>query len=326
MMTDYIAFPKLGWELQVSDTLAEFSLFGLDFSIKWYMVLIVLGFLLAFIYAYARIKNFELDPDRMFDVVFASTIIGLIGARLFYVLFAPAEIRELYFSDPVQILLVWDGNFSLFGGLLFAFLGGILVCRWRKVDTWRMFDLTAFSLLIGQAVVCFGDFFHQNAFGTNTDLPWGMTGSEIISGTIGGYDATQPVHPVFLYECLWCILGAVLLHIVSKKWYKNKGQLFSLYLIWYGVGSFLFEGLRVSGLYLGTMQASRLFAVLMVIAGVVVFFARRAKLQTTEKELFDDEPSVYSYLLDDEDIPQTEEVEEDVNEDVDEALVVGEEE
>ena len=88
----------------------------------------------------------------------------------------------------------------------------------------------------------------------------------------------------------------------------------------------MFEGLRVSGLYLGTMQASRLFAVLMVIAGVVVFFARRAKLQITEKELFDDEPSVYSYLLDDEDIPQTEEVEEDVNEDVDEALVVGEEE
>ncbi len=323
-MTEYIAFPKLGWELSISDTLAEFGLFGLDFSIKWYMVLIVFGFLLAFIYAYARIKTFELDPDRMFDVVFASTVIGLVGARLFYVLFAPAEIQELYFAEPVQILLMWDGNFNLFGGLLFAFLGGILVCRWRKVDTWRMFDLASVCLLIGQAVICWGDFFHQNAFGTNTDLPWGMTGSEIIKGTIGGYDAKLPVHPVFLYEFLWCVLGVVLLHIISQKWYKKKGLLFPLYLIWYGVGSFCFEGLRVGGLNVGTMKASRLFAVLMVIAGVVILLARRAKAQSTAKDLFKEESSVYSSLLDDEDDEDA--IKENADENTDAVVCVGEEE
>ena len=126
-MSDYIAFPTLGWRFSISDTLAEFSLFGMEFSIKWYMVLVLIGFLLALIYAYARIKKFGLDPDRMFDVVTISTVAAIVGARLYYILFAPAEIQEVYFADPVQMLLVWDGNFGLFGGILVAFLAGALV-------------------------------------------------------------------------------------------------------------------------------------------------------------------------------------------------------
>ncbi len=312
-MRDYIAFPQLGWDFSISDTIAEFNLLGMEFSIKWYVVLVLLGFLLAFIYAYARIRKFELDPDRMFDVVIVSTIVGILGARLYYVLFAPEELRELYFADPLQILFMWDGNFSLFGGLLTAFLTAALMCRLRKVDTWAMLDLGAIGLLIGQAVGCWGDFFHQTAFGTNTDLPWGMTGSEILFGKSDAYNPLQPVHPTFLYEFLWCVLGFVLLHLLSQKCYKFKGQLFGTYLVWYGCGRFVIEGLYVDSLYLGTMRISQVFAVLSVIIGALVLILRNAKQNESSKELPADEPSAYSYLLDDEeeqaDVPQDEEKE-----------------
>ena len=319
-MSDYIAFPTLGWRFSISDTLAEFSLFGMEFSIKWYMVLVLIGFLLALIYAYARIKKFGLDPDRMFDVVTISTVAAIVGARLYYILFAPAEIQEVYFADPVQMLLVWDGNFGLFGGILVAFLAGALVCRWRKVDTWAMFDLAATGLLIGQAVGRWGDFFHQTAFGVNTDLPWGMTGSEILLGTSEAYNPLKPVHPTFLYEFLWCVLGFLLLHLLSQKCYKFKGQLFGIYLIWYGCGRFVIEGLYVDSLYLGTMRVSQVFAVAAVIVGALVLILRRAKQNATAKELTADEPSAYSYLLDDEE-EQT-----DASQDGDEEAVLTEKE
>lgn len=275
-MDHYITFPALGWEFPISDTLVEFSLFGNQFSIKWYGVLIAIGFILAVMYGMKRAKEFDVDPDRMIDVALVATLMGFVGARLYYVFFNADT--ATYLADPITILYIWKGGIGIYGGIIFAFLFGILMCRWRKVNVLGMCDLASLGFLIGQAFGRWGNFFNQEAFGGNTTLPWGMTGDIIASGVNGtGYDTALPVHPTFLYESLWCALGFVLLHILSKKAYHFKGQLFCGYLVWYGVGRFFIESLRTDSLMLGTIRLSQLVAVLAVIGGAILFFTLRRR-------------------------------------------------
>lgn len=290
---DYISFPNLGWKFSLSDTLAQFTLFGQEFTIKWYGVLIAVGFLLATIYALSRAKEFDLDADRIIDVVLVSTIFAFIGARLYYVFFS-SEHRAEYLADPITILYIWKGGLGIYGGIITAFLTGIWMCRLRKVNTWAMFDMASLGFLIGQCIGRWGNFFNQEAFGGNTDLPWGMSGSKIAAGlsTVTDYDPSLPVHPTFLYESLWCLLGFILLHIISKKAYRFKGELFAGYLIWYGTGRFFIESLRTDSLYFGTMKVSQLVAVLAVIGGIVTLLLRRAASRETARDLFASESLV----------------------------------
>ena len=277
-MQHYISFPNLGWEFPLSDTLVSFTLFGNEFTIKWYGVLIAVGFLLAMLYGMKRAKEFDVDPDRMIDVALVATLMGFVGARLYYVFFN-ADTAE-YLANPITILYIWEGGIGIYGGIIFAFLFGILMCRWRKVNVPGMCDLASLGFLIGQAFGRWGNFFNQEAFGGNTDLPWAMTGDVIASGVNGtGYDTTLPVHPTFLYESLWCALGFVLLHILSKKAYRFKGQLFCGYLVWYGVGRFFIESLRTDSLMLGTIRLSQLVAVLAVVGGSILFFVLRRRAE-----------------------------------------------
>ena len=274
-MEHWIAFPKLGWEFPITDTLVEFNLFGAEFSIKFYGVLIALGFLLAVVYAFRRAPKLGLDTDRMLDVVLVSTLLAFVGARLYYVLFS--EDRAAYFADPISILQVWKGGLGIYGGIIVAFLSGLVMCRLRKVNVGAMFDIASLGFLIGQGIGRWGNFFNQEAYGGNTTLPWGMTGDVIqanwhTNANVVGFDPLLPVHPTFLYESLWCLLGFVLLHVMSKKFYKFKGQIFSSYIIWYGVGRFFIEGLRTDSLYLGSMRVSQLVAVVAVIGGIGLMF------------------------------------------------------
>lgn len=283
-MQSFIEFPALGWHFNISDTLAEFSLFGMDFTIKWYGVIIALGFLLAVIYGLRRAKYFDIDPDRMIDVALVCTVIAFIGARLYYVLFS--ESRADYFAAPITILYIWEGGLGIYGGLIFAVLSGLLMCRLRRVNTAAMLDVASLGFLIGQAIGRWGNFFNQEAFGGNTTLPWGMTGNLIQLGINGdGYDTALPVHPTFLYESLWCALGFVILHILSKKAYKFKGQIFSLYVIWYGVGRFFIELLRTDSLMLGNMKVSCFVAVLAVLGGLMLYLMFRNRALGLSKTL-----------------------------------------
>ncbi|MBP3388552.1 MAG: prolipoprotein diacylglyceryl transferase, partial [Clostridia bacterium] len=176
-----------------------------------------------------------------------------------------------------------------------------------------------------------GNFMNVEAYGGLTALPWRMCSTSIAqelwwNGIIESetayqaiLDGTIGVHPTFLYESLWCLLGFVLLHIISKKAYSFKGELFSLYLIWYGAGRFCIESLRTDSLYLGTMKVSQLVAVLAMIGGIVTFIIRRNRSRETSKDLFAGE----STLTLDSDIAEnvTEEAMEEAVEELDEAPV-----
>lgn len=270
-MEHYISFPALGWTIPIHRELLSFTLFGREITIYWYSVMIVVGLLLALWYGFRHAKSFGIKTDPMIDVVMVCVLFGVIGARLYYVLFS--EDRAAYFADPLSILKVWEGGLAIYGGVIVAFLTGLWICPLRKVKTLRMYDLASIGFLIGQAVGRWGNFFNQEAFGGNTTLPWGMTGDIIRQNkALLEYDQTQPVHPTFLYESLWCILGLILLHIVSKKAYKFGGQLFTMYLMWYGTGRFFIETLRTDSLMVGALPVSCLVAAVTALGGLVLFF------------------------------------------------------
>lgn len=299
-MDNYIEFPGLGIKLPVSDILFKIG----PVTVKWYGLLIVLGIVLGFLYGLKRAKSFGIDPDRMTDVVFVSVLAAIVGARLYYVIF---DDKFDYFADPLRILRIWEGGLAVYGGIIFAFIAAIVMSRVRKVSIPAMLDAGALGLLIGQAVGRWGNFFNQEAFGGNTTLPWGMNGDKIKTGetlfnATKYYKLGDPVHPTFFYEFLWCVLGFVLLHILSKRAYKFKGMLFSLYLSWYGIGRFFIESLRADSLYLGSMKVSQLMAVLCVIGGVILFFVFKNRESRLPKalpvegaETADDEESVTMY-------------------------------
>lgn len=290
LLTHYIEFPGLGWKFPLNDVLAQFTLFGQTFTIKWYGVCIAVGFLLAVIYGLRRAKEMDIDTDRMIDVVLVCTLVGFLCARLYYVFFC-GDTAD-YLADPASILRIWEGGIGIYGGIIGAFASGILMCRLKKLPVLGMFDLASLGFLIGQGVGRWGNFFNQEAFGGNTALPWGMTGDMIQEGLKGsGYDTSLPVHPTFLYESLWCLLGFLLLHILSKKAYRFRGEIFCGYLVWYGVGRFFIESLRTDSLMAGTMKTSQLVAVLAVIGGVVMFFILRRRAVSLPKSLTADAPA-----------------------------------
>ena len=288
-MDSYVAFPGLGIELPVREEIFSFTLFGTEFSIRWYSVMIALGLLMAVWYGFRRSKDFGLDKDKMTGVILVSAFFAFIGARLYYVIFSDS--RAEYFANPITILEVWNGGLAIYGGVIFAFATALWMCKLKKVDTLRMFDIAAPGFFIGQAIGRWGNFFNQEAFGGNTTLPWGMTGSTISSpyNGVSGYDNALPVHPTFLYESLWCLLGLILVHILSKKAYKFRGQLFSFYIMWYGTGRFFIEMLRTDSLYLGTMRVSCLVAALSVIAGAVLYLLFKSREDHSPKDLFAEE-------------------------------------
>ena len=263
-----VEFPNLGWAFTIS---RGFTVFGLD--IYWYGVVIALGVMLAVTYGFLRAKEFDIDPDRMIDVAMFTIPVAFLGARLYYVLFKDLQ---TYLADPISILNIRDGGLGIYGGIIVAFVFGTLMCRLKKVKVWAMFDLTALGFLIGQSIGRWGNFFNQEAFGGNTDLPWAMTGEIVRSGLNGsGYDTSLPVHPTFLYESLWCLLGFILLHVLSKRVHRFDGMVFCGYMMWYGVGRFAIESLRTDSLMIGALRTSQLVAVIAVLLGAALFFILR---------------------------------------------------
>ena len=275
-----IRFPKLNLEFNVKST--AFTVFGA--SVTWYGVLITLGMMLAMIYGFSRMRKFGIDSDRAIDGVIGGVIGAIIGARCYYVLFHLDE----YSGNWRGVLNIRQGGLAIYGGIIGALLVGSVVCKLRKVRLLPMFDLTALGLLIGQCIGRWGNFTNHEAFGGNTDGLFGMTSDRISRWIANNCDPAQvdpafPVHPCFLYESAWCLLGFVLLHIISKKWRKFDGQIFLMYIVWYGAGRFFIEGLRTDSLYLGTVKISQAVALLSVVVGLVLLiigFSRTKRLGT----------------------------------------------
>ncbi|MDD6990980.1 MAG: prolipoprotein diacylglyceryl transferase [Oscillospiraceae bacterium] len=285
---DNIVFPGLGIDITVDNE--AFSLFGL--SIKWYGVVIALGMLLAMIYCFKRTKEFGIDGDRLTDAVFAGLIGAVIGARLYYVI-----LHAESFHDIKEIFAIRDGGLAIYGGIIGALLFGCITAKLRKLRILPTLDLAAMGFLIGQSLGRWGNFFNQEAFGCNTTLPWGMSGGRIqqylanhqASLAAQGMEVNPylPVHPCFLYESIWCAVGFLILHFYHKH-RKFDGEVFCMYVFWYGLGRFFIEGLRTDSLYIGSVRASQMLALISAIAALAIIIIMRVRVKKKGVALYCD--------------------------------------
>ncbi len=269
-MTHIITFPKLGWEFTVNTVAFSIG----SFHIYWYGIIIALGFLLALTYASVSCKKMNIDINRLFDVVIVGLIAGVVFARLFYVVFYPGD---KYLKNPMEIFRIHDGGLAIYGGLIGAVVFGSLMAKVRKLKVAAVLDIASLGFLIGQAVGRWGNFINQEAFGSATDLPWGMHSDNTALVVEGN------VHPCFLYESLLCALGFVLLHFFTRKLRRYDGQTFLLYIVWYGACRFLIEGLRTDSLIIpGTaLRVSQVIAGVCVLVGIVLLAVFRHKTSLT---------------------------------------------
>ena len=276
-----IQFPNLGWKFNIDPT--AFSIGKID--IQWYGIIITFGLILAIVYCLPKMKRFGLDSDRAIDAVIGGVLGGIIGARIYYV----AMRWDEYKGNWKEIINTRNGGLAIYGGLIGAILIGLIICKVRKVKMLPMLDIAVIGFLIGQGVGRWGNFFNQEAFGTNTNSLFGMTGGTIQrtindsmqiggdlyqSGVVMAWD--EPVHPCFLYESVWCLLGFVVLAFWSKR-RKYDGQLFLMYLTWYGAERFVVEGLRTDSLMLGNIRISQALSAVIFVTSIIlqiVFFLK----------------------------------------------------
>lgn len=286
-LTDYtlVEFPKLGWKFNVYANLAEFTIPGwdIDVTIRFYGVIIAFGFILAVLFGGRMAYKWKMSLDKMLDVLLYGTVAGIIGARLYYVIFE----WNSYKDDLLSIFKIWEGGLAIYGGIIGGIIAAYFVCKKNGLEFLKLLDLFGMSVLIGQGIGRWGNFTNQEAFGVNTDLPWGMWSEKVADYINVHYstlvangiemDSSAPVHPTFLYESVWCLLGFLVLYIVCEHFRKFDGQLILGYGIIYGLERTVVEGLRTDSLYIGqtniriSQVLSLTIAVLCLIITIVKF-------------------------------------------------------
>lgn len=284
-MTNIVFFPGLGLEFELNRV--AFSVFG--HNIYWYGIIIAAGFLLAVAYGLWRAPRFSMDPDVITDAIFVVVPSAIIGARAYYVIFNPSVCFKPDGSfSLLNMIAFWDGGLAIYGGVIATVISALIFCKVRNVDFWSGMDITAYGLLIGQMVGRWGNFVNVECYGGVTDLPWRMC-SESIANELrrGGLlesqemymsilDGTLGVHPTFFYESMWNLLGFILLVLLARRGRKFNGQMFLSYVIWYGLGRAVIEGMRTDSLYFfGTgIRSSQLLGIVSAVAGIALFVLR----------------------------------------------------
>ena len=236
-------------------------------EIRWYAVLILLGVIVAILLGTKESKKFNYPKDFVFDLGFYVVIFGIIGARLYFVLFN----LELY-QDWVDILRIWEGGLAIHGGIIAGFITTLIYCKIKKVNLFKVTDIAVISLIIAQAIGRWGNFFNQEAHGPVTTLE-NLQHLHIPSFVIKGMNIGGIYyHPTFLYESLWCLLGFIILLLVRKYYkYLKTGQLTCIYLMWYGLGRLFIESLRTDSLMVGNFKVAQLISIIFIGIGLLCF-------------------------------------------------------
>lgn len=249
-----VTFPGLGLTIHLNRVAFSIG----SFHVYWYGVIIALGFFLGVAFCCTQSKKFGIKHDDIIDMILFAAPGGIIGARLYYIIFNTDIYRNADGSlNLLACLDVHRGGLAIYGGIIAGVLIAWAVARYKKIPFPALADVCAFGLLIGQIAGRWGNFLNVEAYGGPTDLPWRM-GIE----KAGEY---LEVHPTFLYESLWNLIGFCLLCWLLHKGIRAfDGMYFLLYVAWYGLGRGFIEGLRTDSLYLFStgIRTSQLLAFL----------------------------------------------------------------
>lgn len=276
-----IWFPNLGIEIDHLSRMA-FTVFGQD--IYWYGIFIGLGVILGVLLALHEAKRTGQNPDTYLDFIIYAMIIAIIGARLYYVIFS----WDFYSQHPEKIFAIREGGLAIYGGIIGGVLTAIVYSHLKKKSFWVMADTMAPSLILGQMLGRWGNFFNKEAFGGFTDNLFAMryqlsqvrasdVTTDILQNlvTVNGVDYIQ-VHPTFLYESMWSLCVFIILLILQRK-KKFDGQVCATYFFGYALGRVWIEGLRTDQLCIGNVPVSQALSAVLIIASVVLYFYCKKK-------------------------------------------------
>lgn len=281
-MNTTVRFPHLGLTLNPGKS---FTVFGIE--IAYYGVIIALGMLAGALVAYREAKKTGQKVDDYIDFTLYTLIAAIIGARIYYVIFE----WDYYSAHPLEIFNLRAGGLAIYGGVLASALTLFIFTKVKKLKFWLMADTAVQGLIIGQIIGRWGNFFNREAFGGYTDSLFAMQlpvseakgiTQELIEHlvTIDGVSYVQ-VHPTFLYEGTWNLLLFIGI-CLYKRHKKFDGEIFAIYLMGYGVGRFIIEGLRTDQLVvkaLGGIAASQVLSIILIILAAAFVIYNRVQLK-----------------------------------------------
>lgn len=277
----------------VSSVFCEFYIGGNLYSIKWYGVIIAFGLILAALFGGRIAYTWKMDLSKMVDVLIYGMFGGIICARAYYVAFE----WDYYSVHPDEIFQIWRGGLAIYGGIIGGLIAAFITCKVEKLNFYNLLDCAGMSLLIGQGIGRWGNYANQEAFGVFTNGNYGMMSDKVISYieknlelySLQGVENIEEyieannlfVHPTFFYEFAWCMLGVLVLYIITRKFRKFSGQTFLCYGIWYGIERAFVEGLRTDSLYIGNtdLRVSQVLSIAIVVVCAVILVVKLLSLR-----------------------------------------------
>ena len=240
-------------------------------QIYWYSIFIFLGVFFASVVILREAKKQKINEDFMINLIFYGVIFGLIGARLYYIAFN----LDYYLKYPMEILEFWNGGLAIHGAIIFGLATVWLYCKKYNAKVLKILDILVVGLILGQAIGRWGNFFNGEAYGAITTLE-NLQKLSIPQFVIDGMYISGAYHqPAFLYECIWNITGFIALLIIRRYKYLKNGQLTGVYLIWYSIGRFVIEGMRMDSLMLGNFRIAQIISIAAILIGISMLFLCR---------------------------------------------------
>ena len=239
-------------------------------SIRWYAICIVSGLILAVYLSMKEAPRKKIDPDAIIDFILIAFPLAIVGARLYYVIFEWG-----YYSQHLsEIFAIWNGGIAIYGGLLTGALVLYLFSRRRLIEPIDFLDIAAPSVMIAQSIGRWGNFFNQEAYGTAVKslnyLPSFIRDQMYIDGSYR--------QPTFLYESIWNLLGFLLILILRRKpQFLRQGEITAFYLIWYGFGRMIIEGMRTDSLMFAGLRVSQWLSMILILVGLAIIIYQRRK-------------------------------------------------
>ena len=263
-----------------------FDWFTVNLAVNAYALFILLGITLALVVANAILVRRGAEPWVVIDVALYTVPLGILGGRLFHVAINWGD--YVYpGADLWRILYIWEGGLAIFGAVILGAVGVWIGCRVTGLRFWSVADAMAPGMLIAQGVGRFGNWFNQELFGAPTDLPWGLEIDPGNRAIPAGLPAETLFHPLFLYEMLWNFTGAIALLLLLRRLNVQWGQLFAGYLIWYSVGRFFMEFIRLdANAVFSGLRVNQWAALAAIVLGLLIIAIQRSRHPGKE-------PSVY---------------------------------
>ncbi len=253
------------------------------FALRWYTLLILVAVFLGFKLVHSEGRRFGVDKDFLFNLCFWTIIFGILGARLYYVIFN----FSYYQNDFLSMFRIWEGGLAIHGGIIAGLITLYLYCKKYKMPVIRIMDFCVPALLLGQAIGRWGNFFNSEAHGAATTIAH-LKSLHIPQFIINGMKIGDIYYePTFLYESLLCFIGFMVIIIIRRFKYMKIGKPTGLYLIYYGALRFFIESMRTDSLMLGGFKVAQIVSVIMFLFGlaIIITVSRKGKFEDLYNDL-----------------------------------------